>query len=432
MTTVTAAIVWSSCGGGGEVQRAEAPMTEVTEKPEEVAPERPRFVVVHRNTPIRLAPSDSSAYFQYRTPERQKDLEARWAEDAAEEVEREKERLENRNEREAKRRERMRKRRRKLRGQKRRDFDEREKLRKERLRHERATDEIERFRKHAKKMRWEAADRWWIPFQVVGERDGWMEIRPVPANTPRGHCFQRNFGQLDRLDATYWIRTSDAATVVTRNVSVPVWAGTEVKLRPGVAVERVEGDSEKPLFRTYVNGFVLDLPIPPEALGDSYQPGNPFEAPVTDTVFTDIAFAERKLLIGKRTPFPYNPFANLYVTGTLRVDHRFYITTQTPCGEYTVRGDKDLIQPAGARGTTRLTADGIAVDPPYAIGGAVATTPDGERFGNVLVDFALGNEIEGPEGKSCWRTAIWGKVDAVVNRSVDLCFDPADVMREPQ
>ena len=224
------------------------------------------------------------------------------------------------------------------------------------------------------------------------------------------------------------MREEDAARVVSKRVRVPVYSGTEVILLPGVALRAVP-DSEPVRHVAYVDGFELELPIPPDAIDTHYRPSRLFEAPLTDTVFTDIAFAEEKVKLWRRKAFPYNPFRPLYITGTLRIDSRFYVTTQTPCGEYTVRAAEDLVEPVGRRGAMRFTGDTAKIEPPFARTGSVAHLPSGQRFGRVLLDFPLGDPTEERDGRECWRSAVWGKTDAAVQRSVELCFEPADIER---
>lgn len=419
-------IALAACGGG-EAEPDAVPIQQAQVQRPEKPPEPPRFVLVHRNTRIYLSPDENAPYLQYREPERQAEFDERRAAAEAERLEKEKEAEAERREKEKERRDKLRKRRRKYSSKKRRELAERDKERAEERRIQRAQKELRDARRRAAKDRIEAPDRWWIPFLRVAERDDWLELRPVPRGVEPPHCFQGNFGELDRLDATFWVKKADVAPVVSRRVRVPVYSGTEVILLPGVALAP-HNDETGERYRAYVDGFVLDLDVPSDAVGDWYRPDTPFEAPITDTVFTEIAFAEQKLRFGKSTRFPYNPYRDLYVTGTLRIDSKFYVTTQTPCGEYTVRAAEDLVEPAGRRGATRLTGDSTRVDPPYAKRGAVAHSADGKQFGRALVDFPLGDHTQDKDGRSCWRTAVWGKTDAAVQRAVELCFDPKELV----
>lgn len=413
------------CGGGGSKEDDLPVEQAATEEPAE--PPRPvEYVIVHRNTPIRLAPDDDAPFLQYRPPDRQHEFDERRAEADKERAEKQAEADAERREREKKRRDNIRKRRKKLSWKRRKELRERDAERAEQRRTQRAERKLRDIRSRAQRDRIEGPDRPWIPFQLVGEKGDWLELSPVHRTDDPPHCYARNFGEVDRLAATFWVRRDDVASVTTSRVRVPVADGTEVILLPGVVVEKAGETSH----RVYVDGFVLELDVPPDSIGTTYRPTLPFEAPMTDTVFTPIALAHGKLRFERSAPLPYNPYRQLYVTGTLYVGSRFYVTTQTPCGEYTVRASEELVEPVGRRGAMRLTPDTDSVSPPLAKEGSTAFMPDGREFARVRAAFPLGAHTTDVDGRKCFRSAVWGDSDAAVSRSLELCFAPEDLVLE--
>ncbi len=424
LTTVVAVLI--GCGGGqasttGDSSPRIEPVVEEPELP-------PRYVLVHRNTPIRLQPSDDAPFLQYRTPERQAELEARWSDAEAKRLEAAQEAEKERLEAEKTRKDRLRKRRRKYSRKKRAELAVRDKERAEANRIKRAERTLRDIERRAAKSRLRGPDKLWIPFRLVRRKGEWLQLSPVRRDADPPHCYARNFGEVDRLDAMFYVRESDLAPVTTKSVTVAPQHGTHVTLRPGVAVRPTAG-TEPLTYEVFVDGFVLRLALPADAVAFDYEPQLPFEAPMTDTVFSPIALADGKLDLGPGQPLPFNPYRDLYVTGTLKVGSRFYATTQTPCGEYSVRVRDDMLEPVGKRGVMRLSEE-ESVKPPFARAGAMAHLPDGAPFAPVRANFPLGDPTRTADNRACFRSAVWGKTDAAVSRSLELCFRTEDVNLE--
>jgi hypothetical protein len=419
--TILLLAVTTGCGGAKAKDDQTVSATEQTTAEPEGPP---RYVIVHRNSRIHLEPSDDAPYLQYRTPERQEKFDARRIEQAKKRREKEAEAEKERLERERERAKRLRKRRRKLSWKRRKALRERDAERAERRRRRRAEKRLRDIERRAEKDAIEAAHRPFIPFRLLGEKGDWLQLAPVVRGEHPGHCYDGNFGEVDRLAADFWVHRDALVPVVDHRVRITVHQGTEVILLPGVALEPLEEENR---YRAFVDGFVLDLEIPPDSVGTEYRPQRPFEAPMTDTVFHPVALAEELLVLGESQPLRFNPYRPMYVTGTLFVGNRFYATTQTQCGEYTVLAEEIDLEPVGRRGATRLTGDAESVEPPFARAGSEVYLPDGTKFGEVKVTFPLGDPTQESQGRKCFRTAVWGSTDAAVTRGLELCFAPSDI-----
>ena len=418
------------CGGGKKAEPARTSTKPIVEPVPEAPPPPPTYVIAHRNAQIHLQPDEKSAFLQFRTPERQEEVDERRAEQERERAEDAKKAEEERIEREQKRRQRILKKRRRLSKKRRRELAERDRERAEERAIERAEAKLRGLRRDARKYPLRAPHRWWIPFRKIGEDGDWVAVTAVGSDAEPPHCYRDNFGGLDRLDATFYVRKSDLATLTTRSAKAAPSQGTQVIIRPGVAVRLArEATEDNPAkYDVYVDGFVLRLAIPADAVGTEYEPARPFEAPMTDTVFTARSWTRGKLKLANRMPLPYNPYTTLYVTGTLYVGARFYATTQTPCGEYTVRTHEDHIEPVGKRGVMRLTGGEQAVKPPYARAGAMSHLPSGEPFALVRRDYPLGEPTTESDGRKCYRSRVWGSNDKSATRALELCFDATRIV----
>lgn len=410
------------CGGSTQQAKAVAPVPEPEPVVEEEPPPTPTYVIVHRNSPIRLRPDDDAPFLQYRTDERQQELEKKWAEEYKEADEKWLESHEEWWENEKKRRQKLRKRLRKFRPKKRAEVRERDLEQQDARVDAHYVERLNQLRKRARRRSLEASHRAWIPFRLIKRKGPWLEVSPADRTAQPPHCYEGNFGRLDRLEAKFYVHEDDVAPVTTRSVSVEPMEGTKVTLKPGVALRRTTGG-----YKVYVGAFELELDLPTDAIGTEYEPDSPFESPVTNMVFTPYSLARDRLRLGPGQALSYNPYRQLYVTGTVGVGSRFYATTQTPCGEYTVRLNKDYIEPAGKRGVMRLSGDDSAVSAPYARAGAMAHLPDGEPFARARADFPLGKEVKDSGGRACYQAAAWGKGNAK-HRSLELCFESTDVV----
>lgn len=415
-------VALAACGGANPTPQTDAVAEPVVEEP----PAPPTYVIVHRNTPIHLQPGDDAPFLQYRTPERQTAVDGRTMEDDEERAEKLKADDEAWWEKEKARRERLRKRLKKYRGARRAEVAERDRERAEARVSARAERKLRDIRKHADRHRLQGPDRPWIPFRLVKRQGEWLQLSPVHRDADPPHCYMNNFGEVDRLDATFWVRETGLEPVITRSVTIAPAQGTQVILRPGIAVQPIESD-DPDRYEVFVDGFVLELTVPAGAVGTEYEPVRGFEAPMTDTVFTPIAWADNKLRLGTRDTLPYNPYRDLYVTGTLFVGSRFFVTTETPCAEYTVRASEDDIEPVGKRGVMRLSGEDETISPPFARPGALSYLPGGGAFATVRQPFPLGDTTQVVGERQCYRSAVWGETDAAVARSLELCFDPADL-----
>lgn len=411
--TVLFSLLAVSCGG--------TPLPPATATTEVVVapPPPPTYVVVHRNTQLHLEPRADSPFVQYRTPQQQADFDAAQQKAAQARATKEADAAKKRADNAKKRRERLRKRWQRVAKKRRAELweGERERIAANKVRDAERT--LASIRKRAQASRLEAPDKAWIPMRLVSNDGSWAQVTLPTQDQERPHCYRENFGVLDNIDATYWVRADQLGAVTTKSVTIAPQQGTQVILRPGVAMLPA-GEA----YDVYIDGFVLRLDVPANAIGTEYEPGRPFEAPMTDSVFTAQALAGNDLVLGPGQPLPYNPFHPLFITGTLWVGSIFYATTQTPCAEYTVRAKEEHVEHAGRRGAMRLMDETEKVRVANARAGAAAFFPSSEEFGQLRGKVPLGEPTSEAGGRSCYNVAVWG---AASEASVELCFAPEDV-----
>lgn len=418
------AILASACGGAAQPAGPAATATSVAEAP----PPPPKYVVVHRNSRVYLAPQSDAPFVQYRTPEEQTAYDAKQRKSAEARTKKANEAASKRAKTAKTRRDRLRKRWQKVSKKRRGELWEAENKRVAAAKVRQAERDLGAIRRRAQSARLEAPDKAWIPLRLLDDDGTWAKVTPIEPRSEPPHCYHNNFGVLDQIDAVYWVRSTDLAAVTKKGVTIAPQHGTEVILRPGIAVVPAGGEAEQ-LHDVFVDGFVLRLPVPASAIGTDYQPARPFEAPMTDSVFTAEVLAADKLVLGPKQSLPYNPFHPLFITGTLWVGSQFYATTQTPCGEYTVRAKEEHIEHVGRRGALRLTDDTVAVTGAHARAGAIAYLPSGEQLGKLRANTALGASADIDAavlagGRTCHAVPVWGSASA---STVELCFEPTDI-----
>jgi len=387
LSLLLASCLLSACAGAPETESAFNEQIEDTavENSIQATPIQDQFVIVPRTARLYFAPREDAHFLNFRSQEEQERLEERWRDDVQKWAERTQAAFAKEQERESKRMRKMKKR------------EDREEYAETR-RQSRANRLIRDIDRRAKRIGESPTSRW-IVLKKVAESENFVEVETLLPDHEMAHCYQRGLGGIAGAKLRLWVKQEDLATV-TRNVkSYPIWRGTEVKLTAGVVVE--DGTA-------MVDGFRLKINFAPEDLGKSYVRAGLFEAPYTETVFSNVAYAEKHLQLSPDQTLPFNPFVEIYVKGTLRVDSRFYATAQTSCGEYTVLAHDTLLVPSGRRGAVRMDGGPVA-EPPFARKGTELLTPDGTVIGMAAQEVSLGAETKtnGPDGTTCFEKLLW-------------------------
>ena len=229
-----------------------------------------------------------------------------------------------------------------------------------------------------------------------------------------------------------WVRQDDVLPVTTGRVAVATGRGTSVTLLPGVALEAGQ--------RALVDGFRLEIEVPAHAVDRVYEPTHElFEAPNTDTGFSNVAFAHGELKLSEEQALPFNPYYPLNVTGTRQIGRRFYATTQTRCGEYTVELEgQERLRTINERRVTRLSGGGRAVEEPYLEPDAELFWLDGSAAGRTMARYGLQREVEPRGARRCFAQRVYsmepGDPDEVPRDDpgvLVLCAAKGDVVEPP-
>lgn len=373
----------------------------------------PPFVVVDLTTQFYLAPDHEAPFFQYRTPDEQAEVTDRLRESTLELNEKLKARFEKEIEREKKRMKRMRK------AEDRVDYAEGRRLR-------RAKRYLKSIRSRAKGNRELAPNSRFVVLKLIEREGTWLKVETLPGDHQAQHCYSGGLPNIDRFRLDLWIEESALRDVTTKKVRTGLWRGSEVILAPGVVVEKRGG-----AYHALVDGYRIELELDPKAVGTSFESPTQFPRPVTDTRFSTIALAEGKLRLNRTRSLPYNPHWELYVTGTMWVGNRFYATTQTPCGEYTVHADEDDLEIGVSRGTTRISGVPPEVTYPKIPAQTQIWNPTGEELGIVVNPISLPEIDSEPNSLVCFRTPVWDQSskDSDVNerRSLEWCVERSSI-----
>ncbi len=388
--------------------------TEVVET-ELVEEETREFVVVDLMTPLYLAPNAESAFIRYRSVEEQTEVEGRLKEKAIERVKSLQERFEKEIEREKKRMKRMK------------DAEKRDEYAIAR-RERRARRFLNFQRKRARRSRELPPESRFVVLEKISEQPGWIEVRTLSDREEARHCYSGALGPLGSMHLNFWVRSDAPRELVRRRERVGIWRGTEVKLAPGVVIEEVDGDKY-----ALVDGYRIRVDgIDEDAISTAYPSPSLFQTPVTDTQFTDVSLAEGLLRLNRSDFLPYNPYQNLYVTATMWVGSRFYATTRTPCGEYTILTAEEELRPAGRREALRIAGEPPMADPPLIRKDSTVFLRDGTRLGIVTRDLALPDDADEVDGRICSTTWVWKKRRKKKDetRRLKWCVEASAVERE--
>ena len=247
---------------------------------------------------------------------------------------------------------------------------------------------------------------------LVGERDGgWLEVENIPGEidlvglgggTPPEHtvCYAAPHG-IASYRLRFFAKSSDSATVLTRDLERKSPDGTSVTLRKGLVVE----PSAKGGARVRPGGLSLRLTIPKDAIGDSYE-GDPdvFHSPgATLTSFPpDLADAGFRALGQKLAVDSGDVWEVEYVPmpGAKRPRHPSNETLLTSCASIRARhiappvAEADDEQSGFEGGEIGGVAGGIPgflssaspapTPPPKLKAGTELRWPDGTKAGSVV------------------------------------------------
>lgn len=381
---------------------------EIVEEP--ARPPEPEFFVVPKTTKLFLQPDENSKFLLFRSPEEQAKLEEKWKTDSQKWAERTQKKFEKEMEREAKRAKRMRK------------AEARDEYLEER-RQSRAKRLLRDIDRRARRIGEDPSARW-LAFRLVERKNGWVLGESLSADEEAVHCYRGGLPGASGGRLRFWVRESELSDVSTKRAAYNLWRGTEVKLASGVVIE--DGTA-------MIDGFRIRMDLPNGDTGKTYTKSAIFEAPYTETVFSEIAYAEGHLQLTKDQSLPFNPFADLYVTQTLKVDSRFYATTEVRCAQISVLTDEATLVPAGRRGAMRLQGAPSA-PPPLAPKGTELYTPEGLSLGIAERDFHLGEKTKNePEGRACFEKSMWQpprKKSPPSEWLFEVCVDAALVVSE--
>lgn len=385
--------------------------TSAQEVVEETAPPpEPEFFVVPKTTKLFLQPNEQSKFLLFRSPQEQAKLEEKWKTDSQKWAERTQKKFQKEMEREAKRAKRMRK------------AEAREEYL-EKRRQSRAKRLLRDIDQRARRIGEDPSARW-LAFRLVERKNGWVLGESLTSDEEAVHCYRGGLPGASGGRLRFWVRESELSDVSTKRGAYNLWRGTEVKLASGVVIE--EGTA-------MLDGFRIRMKVPETDIGKTYTKSAIFEAPFTETVFSEIAYAEGHLQLTQDQSLPFNPFADLYVTQTLKVDSRFYATTEVRCAQVTVLTDEATLVPAGRRGAMRLQGAPSA-SPPLAPKGTELYTPDGLSLGFAERDFHLGAMTENkPDGRVCFQKSMWPpprKKSPPSEWLLEVCVDQGAVVSE--
>ncbi len=372
-----------------------------------VAEIKPRYVVISRNSPLFLSPDHESPALLFRSDPDQLERDSgiakkmeKYVEDRqkkyAREIKAEKKRLRRIKDRE-----------------KRADYATRRRL--------------SRARRHLKGLEKKVlryadghpAERYFA-LAVTDENNTHYQVENLIGDEEAAHCYRRGLAGIGKAKLKFWVKKTDTETVTTLRESVDIWRGSSIATAAGVVVKQEDG---KQTF--LVDGYQIQTETQPEALQKTYTPGGTFEAPFTDTTFTDIAFAEGMLGFSQNQALAFNPWVDVYVTRTLWVGKRFYATTQTHCAEFTVHAQEELLEPVGRRAAMRLSAADAPVTAPYVRKRTVLSNIEGTEIGISTGDLSLGEEVDKQANSRCFRKSVWQPEEGSNQRQLVWCV-PAD------
>lgn len=401
---VLALISLASCASSPEpapTKQVSRPATVPTAKPQP-----PRYIVVSRNAPLFSSANDTTPMLQFRSHDAQLQVDAKLKDEMQRYAEKKKKAYAAEIKKEKKRMRRFKKR------------DQRVAYAEKRR--------LSRARRHLKAIEKKAlqlgeghpAERF-IVLSIVDETPQRWKVHTLIDDEETPHCYRDGLAGLGKVRMTVWVDKSDVEHVTSRRDKFEIWQGSSIETTAGVVVRRDETGTY-----VHVDGYRIDVPVPDDALATHCRPSTPFEAPITDKTFTDIALAEGLLTFSKTQVFPFNPWVDNYVTGTLRIGPRFFATTQTRCASITVHADETLLEPAGRRKTLRLTASAALATPPFVPEGTRLYTPDGEAIGLAWDALHLGTPYTVPGSKRpCFLREVWpAEIDAPY-RSLVWCAD---------
>lgn len=414
ITSLLSALVLAACGGGEANENSQKTYEALEDSPT-VEEDLPEYVVVDLTTKFYFTPEEGPEFLQYRTPEEQVEVEEKLREDAIERARSLQERFEKEIEREKKRMKRIK------------DPEKRNEYAIER-RDRRARRFLKLQRRRARRSNELPPESRFIVLEKLEETAKWVKVRTLSDDEQLRHCYSGGLGAIGSLDVELWVQRDQLEPVVRRRERVGLWRGTEVKLAPGVVVEERD-DTRYALVDGYrIEVKKLDL----DSIASSYESPSLFGTPVTDTQFTDIALAEGTLRLNRDQFLPYNPYQNLYVTATMWVGSRFYATTRTSCGEYTVLTSEEDLRPAGQREALRIAGAPPTAAPPLIKRGSRITRIDGGLQGVTNRDIALPQDMQTVDGRKCATTWIWEKRRRKKDESRRLvwCVDREDIQLE--
>jgi hypothetical protein len=401
---------------------------EPDEEPVEIeAPPAPRYVVVSRTTRLYLAPKRDARYLQFETREAREDRrEARRAsleELRAEAVERAKERAEEEEERLESLKEKWRD----MEPEKRDASVEAYRQEMAEAARDRARRAIEARVERARQRTHGHPAEQMVALRLVEERADWAVVETLVGDEAARQCHRGAQPGLAGMALRLYVPRDELETVTTQTVHVRPERWTEVVLKPGVPVRREE---ERTVV--FVDGFRLELAVPEDAVGTSFESNGLFRTPETDTLFTARALVARHLRLDDRQFVPFNPWYPLYVTEMKKVDEDFYVTTRTPCGEYTVAVAEDDIRTDSSTKVTHIDGGRPTIATPHTVAGAELFTPSGREIGTSITAAPLGAELdEAPEGRRCFRQPVWTREledEPAPHRSLEICVESGDVV----
>lgn len=431
--------VASGCGGAAApTQRAVEGAANVDGKSSTAASERatsPRYVVIHRDQPLYLAPNDAAEFVQFLSAQETAQIErARLAQ-----LEAEREAAELAKRREAERQA-------KVAAQKKKQKPKKKKKKKARKltraqREALAKAEQERKAKELKRQaaRFVAAQereqrarpyahpqqRYHVMRVIRALDSGWLEVESLERSEQAQHCWRESLPELEGAKLRFFVQPEQLSQVIVRLERFEFDSGVQVKLQPGVVVTERQGDQTT----VWADGVSVRLDVPADAVDAGYKAPQLFESPETDAAISDVAFMRDELKIDKKQRLPFVSFFEQFVVETGQAKRSFYLTRQTPCAEFRVLAKPEHVEPLTKRRVTRIRGGHEEAKPPYVRAGATLWDMDGRQVGQAVEALSLvgAQAIEGSHGRACYALKLWSKLPAASWRVLKLCVEEGAV-----
>ena len=255
---------------------------------------------------------------------------------------------------------------------------------------------------------------------------GWLELETLLASEQAQHCWRGGPPELASASLRVYVRQDQLSQVVVRLERLELAQGVQIKLQPGVVITR-DGEQEV----AQADGLSVKLKVPEDALSWGYSEPQRFEAPETDMTLSDVAFMRDELRIDQVQRVPYSPFMEQFVVATGTWGKRLYVTTQTPCMELRVLAQPSSIEALTGRRVTRIRGEPSAPPTaPYARAGAPLWRLDGSPLGQLSQPMTLGQETSAQDGRRCFALRLWAQLPEAPWRTLTLCLDSADVIQD--